>query len=288
MQENASSMKILRRLLLTAVVLCAAGQDAFSQRPADWRWSDLGSHCVLSVWNLSSLPPAEKDAGRIAQAIIWLDVDVMALIGAPSQEWTQELAAGLEEFGFKGRTLQPPPDSGAERILLVVRKRVNALTPELLPDPPEGTPKPAAVVVRMRIDQFDFRLLIFDLERGNQRENRTSRRRQARFLNKQMAALLKGREQDLLVGGSLNGSKRESLRPFLSANSHVRVLSQGDSEAESTDLLALSQGAEAQLLKGSYYVLDARSDIALIQAPTPGGFRHRPLLAAFRILRDDD
>ena len=259
----------------------------------------------VAAWNVNGATPITVEkAQRIAAAIVGLDPDVIVLSDVSPSATVDQIAQALQELGARYQYAFPNQAS-ATKLALFHRNGVELSQTKLIPGSnADDAHLRHAVAATFRIGQFDFVLVAVHLKAGRTERERSVRDTQVAMIAGYVDRRTAEAEKDVLVLGDFNMRPDQDGVNFAKMNPdlYLRFLSTEDL-ADQISHIAGCDPHRGSLLDGYAIAADHTQEyvegsmqivpIYRVLGMDCETFReevsdHLPVIARFRITRDDD
>lgn len=261
------------------------------------------STAEVVAWNLAgfnAIPDAK--VREQAKAIELLDAEVVALVEVNPDSVAADLVTRLNNTGLcYGHQILA--QSARQNIAILHKCSVQVTNPRLVPNSDDGnTGLRKALAADLKVGEFDFLLIVVHMKAGRQSSAHATRDRQARAIASFIQSETNGAEKDVLLVGDYNmipGQDTSNFHEF-SPNGFLSFISSWDlreglshistsSPGNLLDGYAITASHTSEYLAGSLEVVAIHRVLGM----SLSRFRervsdHLPIMARFRITRDDD
>ena len=279
-----------------AVLILALSSIVFSQ---------VDTTAVVAAWNVEGFEAisAEK-AQRLARAIADLDAEVIALSEVNPDSVADQIVTALGALGADyQRTILD--QTARQNLALLHKTGVTVSNATLIPGSDDDNPDlRKALAANVRIGRFDFIVIAVHLKSGRGDEERATRSRQAEVIASFINDATAGAEKDVLLIGDYNMRPEQDQENFsaLNPDQFLRFISSEDLAGQIShisncapnrgsllDGYAISRQHTTEYVHGSLRIfpLDRALQLNCV-AYTRDVSDHLPVIARFRITRDDD
>lgn len=266
--------------------------------------AQVDTTAVIAGWNLKGFTPIPDDRiGRLAQAIVDIDAEVVALSEVNPDGAVDKLILELSRLGagYQGQLL----DQTANLNVAILHKAgVFVGNVSLVDGSDDGNSDlRKALTADVRVGQFDFKILVLHLKSGRSGSSRATRTRQNEVLADFIALATAGDEKDVLVLGDYNMIPGQDAANFaaMSPSGFLRFISSEDLTGQFThigsggtpgnllDGYGISTFHTQEYIEGSLAILPLQRILGISLADYESDYSdHLPLVARFRITVDDD
>ena len=292
-----------RTRLLACAILAALIAATSPASPARAQCPSFPSATAeIATWNLGGLPPVPlAKAPLLADCLADLDAEVVALVEVNPDYLVGEIVAELNDRGlFYRRVLLP--QTAQQNIAVLAKVGVTVSNPRLIPgSDDDNSHLRRALAVDVTLGNFDCTLVAVHLKAGRTGSDRQVRDRQLAAIAGFIADCTAGAEKDVIVVGDYNMVRADDAENFAALNpaGYLRYLSDdlagqvshisADGGGSLLDGCAVAAEHTGEYVDGSLRIVPLHTDLGLAAT----AFReqvsdHLPLVASFRIWRDDD